>query len=55
MTDPAGSCLSCDDTKKSEPVGRHACKCEVVIKYSKLPIMSDANDGNDVTEVTVYK
>lgn len=52
MTDPAGSCLSCGDTKKPEPVGRHGCMCEVVIKYSKLPIVSDANDGNDVTELT---
>lgn len=50
MTDPAASCLSCDHTKKSEPVGRYMCVCKVVIKYSKLPVMSDAND---VTEVTV--
>jgi len=53
VTDPAGSCLSSDATKKSESVGRHACIYEVVTKNSKLPVMSDANDGNDITEMTV--
>lgn len=39
------------DTKESEPV--LGSVCEAVIKYSELPIMSDASDGSDVTEVTV--